>query len=514
MLLLLPLDERPVNIRYPQAIAAIAGETLLTPPSALLPAIRTPADCEGLGAWLLERAPDASGIIVCLELLGYGGLIAARTTDDTILQVLARLDVLRELRARHPALPLYAFSVITRISNADHNFEEPLYWERYGTRLYRLSQLMHRQLRGEPVDAELVALRAAIPPELTRDFLARRHRNHTVNLAAVHMLADGVFDLLVLSSDDTSPYGLGTREKAWVAELAARLELGAEASGQSSIVNRQFLMYPGADEVGSALTARLIHAMRGVSPSIAVDYAVAAGALITAPYEDGPAQITVERQIAACGARLVAHDSDLLLAVNPPVPRRSEWDQAFADAEREERAADLRAQAARIAAAQTRGTPVIVGDIAYPNGADPAYLDALLEEVDITKLVAFGAWNTAGNTLGTAIAAGCAALLADNDAARAAVERFVAHHLIEGWGYQQVVRRSVRAWLLETRGVDDPSPADLAATTARVEAELTGWLASIPVIASRWSIAPSSVYLPWRRLFEVDFELVSVRSSG
>ena len=72
--------------------------------------------------------------------------------------------------------------------------------------------------------------------------LRRRGRNHIVNLAVLDLLADDIFELLVISSDDTSEFGFGTREKAWIKEWVDRR--GGDA---------RLLMYPGADEVGSAL---------------------------------------------------------------------------------------------------------------------------------------------------------------------------------------------------------------------------------------------------------------------
>lgn len=500
---LIPLDERPVNTRYPAAIAAIAGAELVLPPRELLSDLRRPARCDALGAWAREAAGGLDALVVCLEMLGYGGLIASRTTDDPPAAALARLEALREIKRSHPSTPLLGFSVITRVSNADDNIEEPPYWDTYGTRLYRLSQLMDRALQGDDVAEDLDSLRAAIPAEHRRDFLLRRHRNHTVNLAAVHMLAEGALDLLVLSSDDTSPYGLGAREKRWVAELAGRLGL---------LDDGRLLMYPGADEVGCALVARLLNQTVGRTPRVAVRYAIPAHAEIVAPYEDGPARLTVERQIMACGAELAHEDAaDMWLVVNPPVPRRSEWAPEHAAAERAARIDALLALADEVRAWQIAGRPVVVADIAYPNGADPALIEALIERgVDLPALAAYGAWNTAGNTLGTALAQGCAALLASEPEGRAAQERFLLHRFIEDWGYQQEVRRAARAWLLETTGHDEPAPERLVATAVWIEARLDALIDALPGFAGRWRIVPGSTRLPWRRLFEVDFDLEMV----
>ncbi|HMO59328.1 MAG TPA: DUF4127 family protein, partial [Roseiflexaceae bacterium] len=274
---LVPLDERPVNTRYPQLIAAIAGAEVCLPPAEVLSDLRRPAQCDELAHWLRAMVDEIDALVVDLGMLAAGGLIASRTTEEPPATVIGRLDLLRELKQRRPDLQIIAFNVITRVSNADDNSEEPLYWGEYGTRFYHFSQLLDRVQRGEAAAAELAAVRGELPEAYVDDFLRRRLRNHTLNLAALHLLHAGILDLLVISSDDTSPYGLGSREKRWIAEWAA--VLGFEGTGR-------LLMYPGADEVGCVLVMRLLLARAGLVPRLQVEYAIPAGAQIVAPYED------------------------------------------------------------------------------------------------------------------------------------------------------------------------------------------------------------------------------------
>lgn len=499
---LLPLDERPVNTRYPQAIAEIAGAQVLLPPQDALSSFRQPAACAALMDWLRATSSHLDGLIASFEMLGYGGLIASRTTDDPAGLVLSRLETLGQLRRQHPELPLIGFNLITRVSNADSAIEEPLYWEQEGRRFYRYSQLVDRQEQGQEVHADLAELEAELPLEHVQDFLQRRLRNHTVNLAALHMLARNELSLLVLSSDDTSPFGLPSNEKRTLSAWAGRLGLGD-----------RLMMYPGADEVGTALVARLIDQNMNLEPTFEVFYAVPGGERITAPYEDGPVAVTVERQIRAVGGKIFLANAasksakaDFWLAVNPPVPRRSEWDPDYAAQERQERLPHLQAMAAEINRRLDSGQAVIVADVAYPNGADPALIEVLFERVDISRLAAYGAWNTAGNTIGVALAQGCSARLASTPNQRQAQQRFLLHRFLEDWGYQQVVRQEARTWLADTYGVSEVHPENEAATVDFIRSGLERCLAQIPGFAEL-RLKPGSVVLPWNRLFEVDFEI-------
>ncbi len=506
---LIPLDERPVNTRYPFMIAPIAGVELVEPPLEQLSSRRQPADHEALAAWLRAQAPTLDALIVSLEMFAYGGLIASRTTDDPASVVVARLNTLRDLKRQFPALSIYAFNLITRISRSDDSFEEPLYWAEYGSRFFRYSQLMDRALQGQEVSAELASLSNTLPAQHQVDFWQRRLRNHIVNLTALELTADDVFDLLVLSSDDTSEYGVGTREKRWLTEWVGHLTTREDA---------HLLMYPGADEVGSALLGHAINTWHGLAPRFAVQYAIPGDEAVTAPFEDGPVRVTVERQVRAVGGVFVDHpdDADLILAVNTPSREYPvEWpDPAAIEGGRAHRTQHLTPFVAQIAAWIAVGKRVIVADVAYPNGADPVLVDLLRARVDLSQLAAYGAWNTAGNTIGVALAQGVAAPWGNrefsSDAERTAQEHFLTHRFVEDWGYQSGVRQEVGDWLrVNTVGKSD-KPEDLDAVKTRIEQGLQAKLAELPGLGTRWRIRPGSVRLPWDRLFEVDFDLEQV----
>lgn len=493
-LALIPLDERPVNTRYPQLIAQIADAELIVPPSDLLSRKRTPAKCEALADWLNALAPSCDALLLSLDMLVYGGLIASRTTDDTTAQCLTRLERLRTLpRPR----TVYAFNVITRIPDADDSVEEPDYWARYGRRLHRYSQLVHRAAEGQPVREALATLQAEIPEPYRVDFMHRRLRNHQVNLAALDLAGRGLFDLLIISSDDTSPYGLGSQEKAWLSQWRERLQLGDSV-----------LMYPGADEIGCVLTMR---ALTQGAPRFYVHYAISEDSARVAPYEDGAISLTVERQIRAIGGVIVTSEesADFIVAVNPPSRISAELDfspETYA-AEQAYRAAPMAAFAERIAAWLSANQRVILCDVAYPNGSDPFLMAQLFAQVDVRRLAAYGGWNTAGNTIGTALAQGVASATVRTARQAHAQQYFLAHRFVEDYLYQQGVRAEVRAWLAAQTGVPESTPPIEAEVCAYIERALNERLAALPCLGDQWRVAHGSVRLPWQRTFEVDFDL-------
>lgn len=494
-ILLLPLDERPVNTVYPQMIARIAGASVLLPD--VLSSRREPAPIETLIEWLSSNAADCDAIIVSIEMLGYGGLIASRISHDPTSTILARLDGLRRIKQQHPTLPVYGFNVITRVSNANNATEEPLYWNSHGTRLYRYSQLMDRQQQGHDVLEELEQLRQALPSEIIADFTRRRLRNHIINLHVLELLADNVFDLLVLSSDDTSEYGFGSQEKAWLQTWVQRLPQLAS----------RIIMYPGADEVGCVLLMRALGA-RSQPPTFYVHYAIDKDRTVIAPYEDSPIHVTVERQIRALGGIQVENDTaDFIVAVNPPSRLRSEYDSTHPDfvSQQARRAPFLRDFVDQIGQWLQNGRRVILADVAYPNGSDPDLIHLLLDDIDLSQLAAYGAWNTAGNTIGTALAHGTASLHITQDTQRQAHQQFLLHRFIEDWAYQHVVRQKLRDWLKAETGSDEITPNTEQVARRMILEELTNLLPRLGTLGQNWRIR--NIRLPWQRLFEVDFDL-------
>lgn len=497
---LIPLDERPANTRYPRMIADIAGVDLAMPPPEVLSKQRQPADHKGLATWLhnLVQGGELTDLIVSVEMLGYGGLMASRITDDRATDVLKRLDILPQLLTIQPTLRITAFNVITRISNADHNVEEPLYWGTYGRAIYEYSQLRHRADEGQDVADELAALEARIPRDNIADFTHRRLRNHIVNLAMLEMADDGLLDLLVLSSDDTSPYGYGSQEKAWLNRWRERLDTPDE----------RLLMYPGADEVGSVLLMRAIYRERDPLQCY-VHYAVEEDAELVAPYEDSPLRVTVERQITALGATITEDidAADLVVAVNTPSRILQEFDHNNPDhkADQEARLNDVIVFRDFITESTRAGRAVVICDVAYPNGSDPALILGFSDHIDWRRLAAYGGWNTAGNTIGVALAQGAASLFIDTDDQEVAQRKFLIHRLMEDYAYQQVVRGLVREWIVRDTDHTEVTADNQTRWAQSIENLMIRHIDTFDPLVEGWTVA--NVRFPWGRTFEIDFDL-------
>lgn len=473
-MLLLPLDERPVTTALPRMVGAVAGVDVALPPARLLPRLRIPGHRAGLIEWLVQQSPDATGVVVSLETLGLGGLLPSRLGNERLSEVLSSWEVLREL-----AVPVHASTVVMRTPDANEAFEEPEYYADHGRALHALSAAMHQ---GD--DAK-----ASVPADVTADFFGRRLRNHNLNLAAVGLAQQGVLTSLVVGADDTATAAVGTAEQEWLHRWRDWLNL-----------RQTVLTYPGADEVAAVLTVRaILHSAALGEPRVRVH---AIGGLDrVAPYENVPVAATVAGQVAAAGGVLVSDGPvDLHLVIHPPADDTGDFNldpPASTDANAAARTADL------VLGLLSTGARVTLADCAYPNGADPALVSALGVRlgIDWDRLAGFAGWNTAGNTIGTALAHGTATVAGERLGSfdPSAHARLLRHRLLEDWGWMSSARAEVRAAIGTDPHHHDQVDSAAARTAERLLSERLG------DIDPQWRV--HGVRFPWNRTFEIDFEV-------
>ncbi|TDE14263.1 DUF4127 family protein [Jiangella asiatica] len=479
---LLPLDDRPVNTSQVATLAEVAGARLLLPPGHLVPPGGEPGDVDGLSAWLEAAAATSDAVVVSVNQLAFGGFVASRRTVEPLATVLARLDVLRRLRATAPDRPIHAFVTLMRTKAFDDAGAEPPYWATHGRRFFALSRELHQAEHGLPSDAE--AARAAVPATSAVDFFTRRMRLHSVQLACIELAAAGVIDTLSILVEDSTVESVSTSEREWLEAWIRRLDLADRLRCLS-----------GADEAAAVLVTRAVLARAGRRVAVAVECVDPDALGRVATYEDVPVGQTVAAQIECVGGELVEDlgAADLVLAVHPPGEPPRDWCRWPVVPDRSDDTAATRL-AARVRQLLDAGHRVTVADVADANGSDPALVKALREAGVLRQLAGYGGWNTAGNTIGTAVAQGCVHLLAGTSEQRAGHSRSVIHRLLEDWGYQNLARRAI----IES-GTLPP--------TEEVTDVLDARLAELGPVGATVRIRPGSVRFPWNRAFEIDFEL-------
>jgi len=488
---LLPLDERPVNLLLPQDVARVAGVALDVPPSEMLPSYRESGNTEALGQWLKERAADPATVqlLVSVDMLVYGGLIPGRTSQDSVCEVLARLDILREIRRTRPELGIYAVSLVMRASDSYSAAEEPDYWATYGKELHALGATIHH-LAGSSTTPPVEEL-TSVPADVVSDFASRRIRNHHVNLSTLLLVEDGTLDFLAITADDTATFSAGSAEQDWLRHWMRLLPQG-----------RSVLMYPGADEVGAVLVARALSSSAPTATTFRVVCAEADGLDRVPPYENQPLTESIRRQVRAAGGELTDGEADVVLVIHAPDTKRHDMFNGYPA---DDDAGVIEGTVDAIRRELGTGHAVALADVRYPNGSDAALLWRLVEEGLAGELTAFGGWNTAGNTLGSVVAVAVAAVVAEKagHVDKLALQQALLTRLLDDFVYQSVVRTEDASQFFP-----DSFPATDDAVVAAAESafsERMQEILSTALPADGWTL--SKLGLPWRRSFEVEIGL-------
>lgn len=504
-LLLIPLDDRPATARYPAQIGAVAGCEVLVPPLALQGNLTKPADSRRLMDWLEQEAPHASGLVIALDTLAYGGLIASRQSREPSPKIIERLIGLWQLRERFPALSLSAFATIARLSETAAPEEEAPYWPEYGTRLVEISRLTHLAQRS-PGPEQRVALQraeATVPETVLADFRAWRSRNFEVNRLMVEWAAAGLFDHFYLTVDDSADVGINVMEKEALQTLVNERGLGDKV-----------LIYPGADEVACSLVARTLLQRADFRPLFFPIYSEPDGEQAVTMYEGIPLGDTLALQLAAAGAGLAGspEKADCQLFVHGPALRGGDFWLGIDLPESREAIPETFARDIQIAL--QLDAPVAIADVAWANAAHPAFAQRLADGGSATKLLGFAGWNTAGNTLGTVIAHASARLLSldvggDLAAQEQAHQRFLFERFAEDWLYMGIERPAAAA---------RPGPVDFDDLARQVKVRVEGTYARYwqgqPLCRVEpdgtphyWRLGGIQIQpptFPWGRLFDID----------
>jgi len=345
---LVPIDDRPAVGQFAQMVGKLADHRVTAPPREMLGRFTQPGDTARIEQWL--RAQDYSktdALIVSVDMLAYGGLIASRRHGVTFDEAKKRLEFFRWFKQKNPRAPVYAFSTI---------------------------------MRDAPTAT--AETRGVHDPKGAEDHLAARKRNLQINLAMLDLVKAGVVNEMILLQDDARASGLHRQDQAVLKDRLKQLGIEARAP-----------IYNGADEGAISLVSRAILDKFLYKLRVAVIYSSEKSREVIAPYEDHPLQYTVESQIRAAGGIPVSEydKSDYTLFVNAPGTDVEEFDLFLKKLIKELKAVRY----------------IALADLVFPkphfSGADERVIAALKRENLLDRLAGYAAWNTAGNTLGTAI---------------------------------------------------------------------------------------------------------------
>lgn len=384
-ILFIPLDDRPPCLQFTERMGLIGNAQVVAPPMELLGRFTTPGQSDKIISWLQQQdLKSFDAAIIALDMLAYGGLVGSRVHNVPYEQAQKRLDVMAILHKRAPSLKIYGQSVVMRLApTADQKNEA------YREKLARWAEI---SVRTDPESkAETAKLEREIPAEGLANYKQARSRNLRINQLAIDLVRRGVIDYLLLTQDDAKPKGVHITDRETLIAETARLKLTEKIAVQ-----------PGADEVSMLLLARALNKHARFSPKIKAVYSSEKLSNTVMPFEDRPLRQTVSFHIKATGSQEVSdeREADVLYYVFA-----SRFEAGRADSFADEIEQKI-SQKKRVIVADVDPR----GDV---QGGDTPFTMALERRHLLPELSGYASWNTAGNTIGTALPQGVVFTLAE-----------------------------------------------------------------------------------------------------
>lgn len=493
-IVLVPLDERPCNSRFP-AMMPKGEYTLCMPPRSLLGNKKQPADTNLLKDWLMGEISDADYLVVSADMMLYGGIVPSRLHTLSQEELLSRTQFFGEIRAAAPNIKIYAFQLIMRCPAYSSDDEEPQYYARCGEQIHRLGRLTHLERLGRLTreeKEEQARLREEIGKEALDDFLSRREKNLRALMRSLEYVRDGTIDFFVVPQDDSAVYGYTSLDQLKVRSFI-----------KENFLHRRIMMYPSADDTGMTLLARAVNDIYAKQPAVYVEYASAKGPFTVPSFEDRMVDETISYQIMAAGGMRVRtpQECEIFLAVNVGSGMYPDDPDRVKCYDLERNLALFTMQAER---ALDKGKIVAVADIAQANGGDRELVGLMSACGLLLRVHAYAGWNTSSNTLGTVI---CQSMLLLNGKDGQGNFCFLLHRYVEDVAYCSYAREYVTKNCLPQLGLDyfHADGCNGRAAECVKETLLRFLQEQLPQVSER--IGALEVSLPWSRMFEADIRL-------
>ena len=375
---LLPLDGRPPCRQFVINGGRIAGLEVSVPPGELQDYYSLPGNTQGMKEWLMNDLSDSAAALISIDQLLHGGLLAAREKNASHAEVDSLTAYLRNLHEKYPSVPLYAFSILPRLTPQD---SIDGYQERKDLIAY--SRLAGRKAAGLAVDEnELRRLEEAIPPQSLSAYLAHFKENEYLNQKLIDLTKEGILTKLVLGQDDGEAYSIPNIEKSSLLGYIA-------ASGLDS--SRVFLTH-GADEIALTLLAGIENQRTGFAPKVCLDCNTPETLQKIMPYMAVDMETTAREKIALLGGEEINN------------PEEADFILFMSAIDNKEDTLKSRAKStARLNKYQLAGKQLAIVDLSqHFTGSECLFPQLLEEDFPVSSLAAYSGWNTASNSIGTA----------------------------------------------------------------------------------------------------------------
>lgn len=376
-LILIPLDTRPPCQKMVIDAGKMAGVQIITPPSEMMDYYTRQGDTKEIQRWLMDNIDKSDGVIVSIDQLLHGGLLASRESGTKQDESQTLLKFMRDLKIKAKDKPIYAFNVLPRIT-------PPPTLESDSKKMIKISRLIDEiSIFANEDDVKLLAdLKEDIKQEDLDIYLDLFRRNTALNKELINLAKEGIITKLVIGQDDGEDFGIPNMEKKSLVNYVHSLGISDEV----------VMITKGADEVALSLLANFVQTKTNYQPKVYVEYNDEKAMRTVMPFMAGSVGSTVEEKLVMANAKKVnsPQEAGLILYV------------FIGD---DENISTQRQSALKIKKYLEQGKKVALVDLSKHFSASEVLFPMLLKEnVPINELTSYAGWNTASNSIGTALA--------------------------------------------------------------------------------------------------------------
>lgn len=486
---LIPLDSRPCNTLWVEQFCEIAQFELKMFPREKCGDLEQGADIDEMIAWLKLHALDLDYLIVSADGFCSGGLVQARLGNINLTKTLEDINIFAELKKQNPKLKIFMFDTIMRTSISSLDNETAKYWAKVNQ--YSRALGRYHFLKLEEDRLEIERLKDEIPEHILVTYHKARSIKHSLNKEFIELIDSGVLDYLLLLQEDSMPFGVQKIEQEILTNLINELQ-----------ASDKIKFYNGTDEGATVLLGKIILEDLNLQPKIFLHTPTPNVLDKTMLFEDRPFIENVDLMLESMNMVYTDNpkEADFILSI-------------YAEDEN----VDLDLNTFSIISPNKNSTfnqyfkelnqfidsnyKVCFVDLLFPNGGS----EELLLELDTMPTI-YSAWNTASNSLGSALCHLAVVLAAEvkNLPTKDLSDAFTYERILDDCIFQTIVRRKVNQIALAK---------DINVYNLKDDNDMVlGWTKEMMAeVVKDYQFLHGLKYevsLPWKRTFEAEIRLV------
>ncbi|MCM3216748.1 DUF4127 family protein [Niallia taxi] len=552
--MLVPLDDRPVNVDMVIKQGAAAGIKVITPPESLIQTTLddkndsntitngTTGDSQGVVDWIRAHASEADGYIISTDMITSGGLVGSRANTQAISleQSKANMKIIQELKTTYSSKPVFVFDTVMRLAatsgyqgTTSADYAEIRKFGRVDRKQlssYSISLIKSSYnqvatspygsvpLSGKVTDINGNVANYSVTSEQRDAYINARSRKLDLNYETIKAASYADYTVFGVDDSNPEPNTIQTNEIGWITYHI-----------NNTIGKSKATILSDADSIAFTLMARMAKTLYA-QPSLKyhVQYFGDDASTYTDAYAYEPNVSTLlSKQIEAAGGTLVTDKSSAdvsLLFLSPKSIYRGSMVSTYT--------ANVNAS-----------IPTAIVDFYQSSGSDTYSLEAMASNGNISRLIGYSAWNTVGNRIGMTIGNSSSRMYfikkeTDSAKLRNATQSFASlmiDRIIEDYDYKRADtgrKAKLESWVENTLGVTtnhanynmDMTDAQLASTQAQYlasirngQATIESWYAAhgileksngsrsftTAIVDSVPVLQATDAFLPWNRTFDM-----------